>query len=815
MNVERLVDRLTARPGVSLLVAVLLSVGMFWYGSGIQVRSDMEDLFPDSTPHVQRAKRARAILKSTSELLVVVGSPHSELNRRLVDELGVAFARHTALVTRVEVKRDTAFFEKNALLYMPLKDVRELRDEVAAAIGKATSKASDEEEDWDVDGDDEASSSETPKAGEASNIPSEEELRQRYGADKVREYFASPDGQVYGIKVYPSFKPAETGKTRALNERLERDIETIVGPHRSEFAVVTTMDGDYAHVTAAVNQLKSESLLALLVALGGIALVLIAYFRRLRAVVVTLLPLAVGILGTFFLARLFIGYLNLITAFIFSILVGLGIDFVIHAAARVDEEHCGGVTLHEAMNRALKRLGAAMVAAAVTTAAAFFALAVFDFRGFSQFGLLAGLGVLVSLCAVYSVFPATALAFHRLRPRRASPPRQRSDASLRHTQPTKVARRLAWLTLIVVGLAALFAGFGLGDLRFEADMRKLRAKKSVKAETEQSRLRARYFKDVETRTTSPALFITDSLEQTRKLHRQLEARLEQEPLLRDVRSIFSFVPDEQPPKYRLVNDIKRIIDNKYEILEGQQRRDADRLRKYLNPKPFDAEGLPSWLRDRFTDREGTLGRYVLMYVNGVKSDGAHVVKIVDRVGSVTLDDGSGTYHATASWMMIGEAYSVVKREGPIAVGLAAAVVLLFLIGHLRRPASVLLVFLPLVVGFIIFLGVLVAAEIPLNIFNIVVLPTIFGIGVDTAIHLVHRLRQGGSVGHVIQKTGGAAAISSLTTAVGFYALTLVSNQGLVSIGWVAVVGIAVCYAVCVSCISAVATLWPYSDEQTG
>ena len=58
----------------------------------------------------------------------------------------------------------------------------------------------------------------------------------------------------------------------------------------------------------------------------------------------------------------------------------------------------------------------------------------------------------------------------------------------------------------------------------------------------------------------------------------------------------------------------------------------------------------------------------------------------------------------------------------------------------------------------------------------------------------------------LRTTGAAAAVSSLTTAVGFFALTFVSNQGLVSIGWVAVIGILVSYITCVSLIAAGVTL---------
>ena len=80
-----------------------------------------------------------------------------------------------------------------------------------------------------------------------------------------------------------------------------------------------------------------------------------------------------------------IGYVNLITAFIFAILLGLGIDFGIHFFARYKEEYGLGKSPLEAMVATHVQCGAASIPAAVTTASAFAALSIADFRGFSQF----------------------------------------------------------------------------------------------------------------------------------------------------------------------------------------------------------------------------------------------------------------------------------------------------------------------------------------------------------------------------------------------------------------------------------------------
>ena len=82
----------------------------------------------------------------------------------------------------------------------------------------------------------------------------------------------------------------------------------------------------------------------------------------------------------------------------------------------------------------------------------------------------------------------------------------------------------------------------------------------------------------------------------------------------------------------------------------------------------------------------------------------------------------------------------------------------------------------------------------------------FGIGVDTAVHLTHRRREGATVSVMLSKSGKAAALSALTTAVGFASLLSVPSEGLRSIGWVALIGVVVTTATTMLGITALESL---------
>ncbi len=796
----RLLAWLTGRPVWALVLLTAMTAAMVTWGSGISIRGDMEDLFPEDTPVVKRARDARGTVGSRSELLILVGSPDRELNRVVGEELVELLSAEEDLIESAQCKHDAefvSFFEKNALLYLKTKELKEIKEDVDNAIAQAVMVDDFEfEEDLEVDSD---FGGDASSEAQESRIPTQDEIEKKYNVGSFREYFESPDGQVLGVKAYPTFKPSETARAQVLNTRL-KDVIAKVKAKAGRDEVDITIEGEYSRLAETVDTIKAELRLATGIAVVGICFILMIGFRRIRSVFLVLVPMAVGLGWTLFAARFFVGYLNIITAFIFAILVGLGIDFVVHGAERVDEEYARDGNLASAIGRGLGKLGWAMVAAALTTIATFAVLVVFDFRGFSQFGGLAATGVFLCLVALYTYLPPLTLVLNRLRvaPRRGLP----EDES--PAPPTDQRR----FRSIAGGLIYVFIGFGtwgaisVPSVEFEADTSRWRVKRS----SQSSDLSKKYRAEAEKRSYAPALVVTDGLEETRKVHQHLEPQVSKKSgsLLQSIRSVYSLVPEEQSEKLALVAEMKRKIDNKYDYLEGQVKEDADKLRPHLEPNSFEPRDLPKSLKDRFTDTNGEFGRYVLLYFHGRKTNALHVEKIRDAYEAIELD--GKTYYSTASYYILAEAFRVVKEDGPIAVGLAAGVILLLLIIIFRRLRDVLLIYIPLVTSFLVLMGLLAWLDVPLNIFNVVVLPIAFGIGVDTSIHLVMRINEGTTLQTTLRTTGKAALLSTATTAVGFLSLLCVSNEGLQSLGIVAALGVGCAYLCSVGMFSAAVIL---------
>ncbi|PIE63989.1 MAG: hypothetical protein CSA24_03325, partial [Deltaproteobacteria bacterium] len=336
-RLQRLLAALARRPWVTLALIIVTTAGVGYWGSDIRIKSDMEDLFPDASPSVVRARQARQILGSTTELQVLIGSPDGELNRKVGARLAAFLEGLEGEIDRVEFKRDISFFDKNALLFMPLEDVVEMERQVTEAIAEEVAKEFGLGDDDDLGlGDEEEE--QAPAAQGGSRIPSADELKERYHAEGLSEYFESPDGEVLAVKGYPTFKPADAAKTEVLNAKIEAEFERVLADHPGA-DLTLAMEGDYSQLTVAVNQISQDATRSGLVALALIALLLVVYFRRLRAIVLVLLPLVVGLVWTLAFAKLSVGYFNLITVMLFGILLGLGIDFAVHAVSRLDETY--------------------------------------------------------------------------------------------------------------------------------------------------------------------------------------------------------------------------------------------------------------------------------------------------------------------------------------------------------------------------------------------------------------------------------------------------------------------------------------------
>ena len=380
----------------------------------------------------------------------------------------------------------------------------------------------------------------------------------------------------------------------------------------------------------------------------------------------------------------------------------MGNDFNVYTLSRYLEERAGGHEPQEAVERTMAGLWGALGQAAATTSVAFFALVVLEFRGFSQFGLIAGVGVALSLLATLGLFPPLVLAMHRIWPDPV--PKAEHVAGAKwlgwFAQP-KAAR----ITLIGLGIATAFALYNASGFEFETDLRKLRTVNTtapnVKAapDVEAS---SRYHHYADQSSDTPILVVTDSMADSRVVHDQLQALQGKASRLNKFLSIHTFVPDHQLEKKPIIDRVRGLIQAKLELLHGDDKVEAERALKWLDAQPYTPEQLPDFVRKRFLDQKEQLGRFVLIWANGNLAEAKSVQEVIDQVG--TFKVGQREYHGTASFFILAEADHIVRKEGPWAVVLATIATFAVVLWYFRSWWLLTYSFIALTASFILFIG---------------------------------------------------------------------------------------------------------------
>lgn len=167
------------------------------------------------------------------------------------------------------------------------------------------------------------------------------------------------------------------------------------------------------------NLVSRDLMRSSLIAAALVTLIVLLLVDSPVGVAIGLLYEALGLLIALSLYRRLFGSLNMISAAVPGILIGLGADYVIHTVIASGRGH----TSQNAGLRAYRIVGRPMFAGALTTAAAFGSLALVGPRGIAQVGGLGALGVVLMFAVVFLFLPPTLSRFpDRSGTRR--PPRQ-------------------------------------------------------------------------------------------------------------------------------------------------------------------------------------------------------------------------------------------------------------------------------------------------------------------------------------------------------------------------------------------------------
>ena len=207
--------------------------------------------------------------------------------------------------------------------------------------------------------------------------------------------------------------------------------------------------------------------------------------------------------------------------------------------------------------------------------------------------------------------------------------------------------------------------------------------------------------------------------------------------------------------------------------------------------PFGADALPEFVKDQLRDNDGKLGTFVLFWTRGPKANYNNAKRIRDAF--FDLNTSEGQVQTAADYYALPAIIDTIANDGPLVIAGAVLVMLVaawLLMGGVIGP---LVVFSTVGIAILWLAAIMGAFGWKTNLFNLIALPLLVGMGQDDALHLFHRFKEEGSLRVAVRETGTAIFLTSWTTAIGFAGIFFANHRGLLSLARVSVIGVMLCW----------------------
>jgi len=566
-----------------------------------------------------------------------------------------------------------------------------------------------------------------------------------------------------------------------------------------------------------------------------VTFILFRAYRSYRLVIAALIPLFAGLIWTAAFAAATVGSLNLLSISFAILYLGLGVDSYIHFGMGYAHYLREGRDHAEALRRATAHVGGSLVFCAVTTSIGFFVFTPTQYLGMAELGLIAGGSMFIILFLTLSLFPALLSSWIPIDP----------DKHLQKSLSFKQGgwwnrieahpRAIRWAAL---GLL-IPSVFLLPGVRFDPNVVEMRdpTTQSVQAfhDLMESPDTMPWYVDIvkDDLATAEAVAVQVRELDTVRLALTLESYVpdEQEEkleILADLAMIFETPPgigqdphpepsvEEQVQALRELHDylgsdeldlhagvasgavnplarsVERLREHLRDFVERVEREGSeaalatlerilmdplpaqlDRLRNSMLAEEITRESLPKGLVDRMLTPEGLARIQIFPEVD---------LRRLDEFRAFVYELKAFDSTTTGVPVNIVEFGRAVEEAFFAALSIAVLLISGLLYFLWRRWTDVVFVMAPLFLGAILTAATVVATGHTFNFTNVLVVPLIFGLGVDSGIHLVHEAREGGGDHLVNTFTARAVYYSAVTTIVSFGSLSLASHNGLASLG---------------------------------
>jgi hopanoid biosynthesis associated RND transporter like protein HpnN len=830
--------------GFVLLLATAVTAGALYYAAHhLGVNSNTKAMLSNDLPFRRMIAQMHTAFPQLGEpIILVIDADTSEHARDAARDLANRLTQHPELFQNVFAPGVGSYFETHGLLYVDVDTLEKFSDRVIEALPFISALAREPTLDRLFSLINGAITREDPGRLTPTRLPDlmdavstmlEAPLSDESGSFSWRSWILGSDPD------------AEEGTRRIVLALPILDYDDMLAARRPIAAVREAIEDlglvDDPNVTVRVSGnpamgldemtlvVEQAGVLAVVASFLAVTFLLFYSMRSGRLVAATLLPLVFGLAWTTAFAAAAIGHLNMVSIAFAVLFIGLGVDFGIHFALQYRELVDAGRESADALASAGRDVGGSIALCATTTAIGFYAFIPTQYAGVAELGLIAGTGMFFSLIATLLLSPAV-LSIWPVVPRPDLSERRRHEPGM-SALPSRYPRAVIGVAAVV----ALAAATTLPQVHFDPDPLKVRdpTVESVRALT-----------DLVLDSSEPPWSVEIMAPNLEEADRVAAEVATMDTVGRTV-TLSNFIPTDQEEKIEILDDLsfffeplvfytkttppvttgdatiaavetlKKSMATRAELdkddeamLVGMARLDtaldrvlahlragdstdraAARLEKTmlgelpgwigqlsraLTPGIVGVDDLPPDLRARYVAADGSAR--VEIFPSGDLSQHGRLDEFVTSIQAVEPASGGYAVEIIESGRAIVQA---LRQAFSTALAIVAALLLLLW----RSVRDALIVLTTLLFAALMTAAATVTLELPFNFADVIVLPLLLGVGVDSGIHLVHRHRLGAQGGEILQtSTARAVLFSALTTIASFGTLGFSTHLGMASLG---------------------------------
>jgi hopanoid biosynthesis associated RND transporter like protein HpnN len=810
-------------------LALVLTVASSWYAAThFSMTTDINKLISTDIPWRKRELLFEKAFPQYELIVAVIEAPTPELVAEASDALTARLSQRKDLFRSVQQPQGGAFFAQNGFLFESMDQLEpqlknltqaqrlvqvlagdpSLRGVIQALqfglLGVQGGRITLDAMTWPMTLG--ADAIEKVNAGQPATFSWRDMVQGRAATPSERRKFLNIQGILDYSELEPGLKATDAIRKAAVDLNFAGDYQAnlrLTGPvpmADEEFATIKENAGLNATVTIAI-----------------VLFILWLALRWFRIIFAVFVCLVVGLAVTAALGMLMVGTLNLISVYFAVLFVGLGVDFGLQFSVRYRAERHEVDDLHDALLYSGRRAGAPLTLAALATAAGFLSFTPTDYKGVSELGLIAGVGMLIAYFTSITLLPALLSRF--------KPPREPSHLGYAVLAPVDGFLERHRMPILIGTLLAVAAGLPLlYHLQFDFNPMNLRSKTAESVAT---------YLELKNDPESGANDV-GILQPTLPQADVLAAKLRALPQVGRVTTLSTFIPDQQSEKLALIADAAKtlnpalnpaaaaaptsdaqtvsMINSTVDALvrlagDGtgtgavaakrlavamtalakadppvRQRAEAvfvqplkttlDDLRDLLKAQAITRANLPPALARDWVTPDGEARIDVAPKGDPNNND---VLRTFARAVQTVAPD------ATEGPISILEARRTVVTAFIIAGTCALISIAIILFITLRRISDVLLTLIPLLMAGVVTLEICVLIGMPLNFANIIALPLLLGVGVAFKIYYIMAWREGQT--NLLQSVlTRAVTFSACTTATAFGSLYFSSHPGTSSMG---------------------------------